>query len=135
MRIGDWSSDVCSSDLQTEQAAGDTDGRRAGTSRPLHRPHQVDVVELLPPGDVPGTLAPAAQAGDDHVAEIQRVERLPHVASGAGDREHRHPLHEAGEPAEVRSEEHTSELQSLMRISYAVFSLKKKTLTTHMNDE
>src|SRR3546814_2163536 len=29
--------------------------------------------------------------------------------------------------AEIRSEEHTSELQSLMRISYAVFSLKKKT--------
>src|SRR3546814_6739153 len=29
----------------------------------------------------------------------------------------------------VRSEEHTSELQSLMRISYAVFSLKKKTIT------
>src|SRR3546814_7557156 len=32
---------------------------------------------------------------------------------------------------EVRSEEHTSELQSLMRISYAVFCLKKKTKTTH----
>src|SRR3546814_5663579 len=31
------------------------------------------------------------------------------------------------EPAEIRSEEHTSELQSLMRISYAVVSLKKKT--------
>src|SRR3546814_6562910 len=34
----------------------------------------------------------------------------------------------------VRSEEHTSELQSLMRISYAVFCLKKKTkITTHNN--
>src|SRR3546814_5455317 len=32
----------------------------------------------------------------------------------------------------VRSEEHTSELQSLMRISYAVFCLKKKTKTTHI---
>src|SRR3546814_4915378 len=31
---------------------------------------------------------------------------------------------------EIRSEEHTSELQSLMRISYAVFCLKKKTTTT-----
>src|SRR3546814_6518724 len=31
-----------------------------------------------------------------------------------------------------RSEEHTSELQSLMRISYAVFCLKKKTMTQHM---
>src|SRR3546814_10193359 len=34
-----------------------------------------------------------------------------------------------GEPIKVRSEEHTSELQSLMRISYAVFCLKKKTNT------
>src|SRR3546814_2861710 len=33
-------------------------------------------------------------------------------------------------PPEVRSEEHTSELQSLMRISYAVFCLKKKTKTS-----
>src|SRR3546814_9331479 len=36
-------------------------------------------------------------------------------------------------PLGVRSEEHTSELQSLMRISYAVFCLKKKTTSTHMN--
>src|SRR3546814_6615716 len=35
-------------------------------------------------------------------------------------------LHEGGEIAAVKSEEHTSELQSLMRISYAVFCLKKK---------
>src|SRR3546814_5019946 len=36
-------------------------------------------------------------------------------------------LHEADGPTHLRSEEHTSELQSLMRISYAVFCLKKKT--------
>src|SRR3546814_3335888 len=40
------------------------------------------------------------------------------AGNGAGDRR--------GRPAEPRSEEHTSELQSLMRISYAVFCLKKK---------
>src|SRR3546814_6228355 len=34
-------------------------------------------------------------------------------------------------PGGVRSEEHTSELQSLMRISYAVFCLKKKKMTDH----
>src|SRR3546814_9900620 len=34
-----------------------------------------------------------------------------------------------------RSEEHTSELQSLMRISYAVFCLKKKTISDSMNDK
>src|SRR3546814_4201248 len=38
-----------------------------------------------------------------------------------------------GNRAALRSEEHTSELQSLMRISYAVFCLKKKTNTTHTN--
>src|SRR3546814_7631583 len=38
--------------------------------------------------------------------------------------------HMTGQP---RSEEHTSELQSLMRISYAVFCLKKKTKKTHTN--
>src|SRR3546814_5442439 len=37
------------------------------------------------------------------------------------------------EGVEARSEEHTSELQSLMRISYAVFCLKKKKKTKHMN--
>src|SRR3546814_7987396 len=36
--------------------------------------------------------------------------------------------------AELRSEEHTSELQSLMRISYAVFCLQKKTTKTTMQD-
>src|SRR3546814_8373348 len=36
----------------------------------------------------------------------------------------------AGCPSPPRSEEHTSELQSLMRISYAVFCLKKKTVNT-----
>src|SRR3546814_10808526 len=43
----------------------------------------------------------------------------PHRAAGEA-----HPR--AGEPVGDRSEEHTSELQSLMRISYAVFCLKKK---------
>src|SRR3546814_3455088 len=35
----------------------------------------------------------------------------------------------------LRSEEHTSELQSLMRISYAVFCLKKKTIQTSVNKQ
>src|SRR3546814_2926379 len=45
------------------------------------------------------------------------------------------PVSGASAPASTRSEEHTSELQSLMRISYAVFCLKKKknTNTTRMN--
>src|SRR3546814_11425197 len=44
-----------------------------------------------------------------------------------GDREMAYPLYLAGfDVKDVRSEEHTSELQSLMRISYAVFCLKQK---------
>src|SRR3546814_7295910 len=38
------------------------------------------------------------------------------------------------EPEAIRSEEHTSELQSLMRISYAVFCLKKKNKVIHINN-
>src|SRR3546814_13979757 len=51
---------------------------------------------------------------------IQPVERGPVAA------EHIVPLVDAAVIMTVRSEEHTSELQSLMRISYAVFCLKKK---------
>src|SRR3546814_1046691 len=60
------------------------------------------------------------------------VEDVEHAAS-AGDREdHR----QAGQRRQNRSEEHTSELQSLMRISYAVFCLKKKLykLSTEIDD-
>src|SRR3546814_1020162 len=46
---------------------------------------------------------------------------------------HRHKV-ERPQPRRHRSEEHTSELQSLMRISYAVFCLKKKKTTTNENN-
>src|SRR3546814_9237353 len=49
------------------------------------------------------------------------------IEQADGDRPARHLLEQRGEIAAlIRSEEHTSELQSLMRISYAVFCLKKK---------
>src|SRR3546814_9319745 len=77
-------------------------------------------------------------------AEFHRLRGLrDHRAGDASDAPHTEHavtlrvgdhLHEAvglvvGLGATVRSEEHTSELQSLMRISYAVFCLKKKTIT------
>src|SRR3546814_7296926 len=67
----------------------------------------------------PGSLEPARQP-------IRFCGRSP-VTAGSGQPTHRnvrHDLPTAGRPG--RSEEHTSELQSLMRISYAVFCLKKK---------
>src|SRR3546814_8048739 len=55
------------------------------------------------------------------------------AADGLADAPHERPVrvHDEDELGDERSEEHTSELQSLMRISYAVFCLKKKKHITH----
>src|SRR3546814_1841433 len=118
MRISDWSSDVCSSDLRRGCLAYFDETRKS--SRPARSPGQSH-----PPEDLPGAGAgrgggPAGRAhpgearysGLDPVAPLQAADR-----DGPGD---------AGTPGHHRSEEHTTELQSLMRISYAVSCLKKK---------
>src|SRR3546814_1266112 len=93
MRISDWSSDVCSSDLSLDHPE----------IAICKRPNAV----LLP-----NILLGLCQSG-----------QCPHrEASASCCRPHREPQIS---PVN-RSEEHTSELQSLMRISYAVFCLKKK---------
>src|SRR3546814_3943002 len=68
--------------------------------------------------------APRAVPGELKDLFSYRLNRLAHVSSriAAGLNESRYGVG----PREWRSEEHTSELQSLMRISYAVFCLKKK---------
>src|SRR3546814_2583568 len=108
MRISDWSSDVCSSDLR----AGGRGGQR---------------VEA---GEIGNLALDALRAGRSAVAE--RGDRQFLRQEGAGQPRlllaalpDRHPIGFLAHIAE-RSEEHTSELQSLMRISYAVFCLKKK---------
>src|SRR3546814_4711142 len=72
-----------------------------------------------------GTVAQIA--GASHETPLQRLRQRPGIIEGLDPPPH------AGDIRAQRSEEHTSELQSLMRISYAVFCLKKKTnlLTTH----
>src|SRR3546814_2283831 len=91
MRISDWSSDVCSSDL-----AGDRFGGLArGTAAQAHA-YAIELLQLTRARDI--TFEQRQQRG----SEGFRSRLL------------------------LRSEEHTSELQSLMRISYAVFCLKKK---------
>src|SRR3546814_9277936 len=118
MRISDWSSDVCSSDLA---AIACRDQRVA------HHPVTADALDR--------------RAGE-HLAEIRIVERqqigetrrrqLGTRGEGeVGTRRRRELVPRADRAAivaavDARSEEHTSELQSLMRISYAVFCLKKK---------
>src|SRR3546814_2878688 len=109
MRISDWSSDVCSSDLQLVDREDPSVG--AGHEAVVQRELVGEVAALghLDRVDL------ADEVGDRCVGRGQ----LLSVAAAAV-----HPLD--------RSEEHTSELQSLMRISYAVFCLKKKKIT-HTN--
>src|SRR3546814_7281666 len=132
MRISDWSSDVCSSDLadvrrtllrmkaltqaaraltyyawgQTDRAhLGDEAARaRADLLTPLVKAYGTDVgVEAASLGvQVHGGMGFIEETG---AAQHYRDARIAPI---------------------YRSEEHTSELQSLMRISYAVFCLKKK---------
>src|SRR3546814_7018585 len=93
--------------------------------------HQLDLAELMLPDHAARVLAGGARFG----AEARRMRgvaqrqcRLVDDPSGGqvGERHlGRRDEPEAGRGAE-RSEEHTSELQSLMRLSYAVFCLKKK---------
>src|SRR3546814_5516692 len=102
---------------------------------PVGAAHQLLVSAAAPPGiDLQGVdqHQAAERAQQDHVA--QRDDELD-LALLAQQAEHPDADGGAGEAADqqnephlhVRSEEHTSELQSLMRISYAVFCLKKKT--------
>src|SRR3546814_3189349 len=117
MRISDWSSDVCSSDLPVA-------GLHAGSDQALG--DRGDLGQELGCGDI-GPPAVGVAAEDDGVGEVACVG--DHVIGQISRRGNRHGQRR-GEFAHAgllgRSEEHTSELQSLMRISYAVFCLKKK---------
>src|SRR3546814_4014676 len=126
MRISDWSSDVCSSDLlepkrpldRTDNLAADNGIKRTRSLRrqSLRVDAQAFEREIL-------RYARAALVVDD----FKKVALDAAVSRRMDDLQDRfQPIVEAGRAA-VRSEEHTSELQSLMRISYAVFCLNKKT--------
>src|SRR3546814_9030659 len=102
MRISDWSSDVCSSDLERILRTNWTRPRKRSRAmaHSLHRDAGTTRRGYL------GWPCPRISCG-------RRYVDTGCLRPGAG-----YVLH--------RSEEHTSELQSLMRISYAVFCLKKK---------
>src|SRR3546814_6074549 len=121
MRISDWSSDVCSSDL----AARHRPHGRGFRHRPLRRRRHGPCLNhrCLTPG---ASLMPTIARID--VSHHRLPLDPPFVASWDG-RPRRH-FDVTVVRVTDRSEEHTSELQSLMRISYAVFCLKKKTETT-----
>src|SRR3546814_9402129 len=133
MRIGDWSSDVCSSDLlepeglQAHQRQGERslDDACAG-ARPVPRRgrHGRDGTLLVQDGDC------ADGVYLDHLRRHFRLHRAdPRQRLYAQD-----AVGQLRRPQPLRSEEHTSELQSLMRISYAVFCLKIKTEYTQLTN-
>src|SRR3546814_7723199 len=119
MRISDWSSDVCSSDLRPESAGQVTLASADPRAAPL-----IDPAFLTDDRDMA-----VLKAG---VRQMYRILETPPLADHQG--RDRYPIDLADDAAleqlirsradtvyhPVRSEEHTSELPSLMRISYAV---------------
>src|SRR3546814_8020003 len=103
MRISDWSSDVCSSDLQRSRLGL---GKSPCTGEAAFW-RFCQTCDALPPLDSPRNLC----------GSEGRI--IPHRFCFEPEWIYRRYT--------IRSEEHTSELQSLMRISYAVFCLEKKT--------
>src|SRR3546814_10281890 len=119
MRISDWSSDVCSSDLEVN-----------ARGRPLRELATLpatagDTVRLTVDG---GLQSYAARRLGDHsgsvvIMDCTNGDILAMTSMPAYDPN----AFSGGIRQTMRSEEHTSELQSLMRILYAVICLKKKT--------
>src|SRR3546814_8087336 len=130
MRISDWSSDVCSSDLGAHR------DEIGGSALQFARVFDQDDA-IAAPGDL----------GEQRVGERRlpsagpaRDKDIEAIANSGAQNLRLVGKHDAGRDIVFeredrdrgfRSEEHTSELQSLMRISYAVFCLKKK-ITTHI---
>src|SRR3546814_2087497 len=114
MRISDWSSDVCSSDLYLTHYVGRPSPlyfaehltRHLGGAKVYFKREDLNHTGSHKVNNCMGQILLARQMGKKRII----------AETGAGQH--------------GRSEEHTSELQSLMRISYAVFCLKKKKQTT-----
>src|SRR3546814_10422938 len=115
MRISDWSSDVCSSDLVIPVGGNHvTSDIARGLSTPLVHAERMKTLYghvITAPTDE-RELIDVPQVGEDDSSHSQQIPSSLLVG--------------IIQPRVERSEEHTSELQSLMRISYAVFCLKKK---------
>src|SRR3546814_3918848 len=130
MRISDWSSDVCSSDLQFEQV-------RIPAWRAVVENLRVEPQLAFVGAEADRTAEDLVVLGLRCALTAVQGDPLRHEAAFSHAFQ---KLHQFKDDADLgvtqlrrlcrraldRSEEHTSELQSLMRISYAVFCLKKK---------
>src|SRR3546814_8986438 len=123
MRISDWSSDVCSSDLpQGYMEAVKSLLREAAFDFAHYHQESFDITAL---NEEP-LVEQAATLNQQDVFTVT-LSRSGKTFSMPGNQTVLAAAKKAGAIV-PRSEEHTSELQSLMRISYAVFCLKKKTI-------
>src|SRR3546814_8393978 len=127
MRISDWSSDVCSSDLVSATRHCRTTFPASSRYRLLgsrtnysfqhgNAPARPEVTRRRIVSFAPATC-PAGVVANSRVRRL-KTQKTCHPSQNRW-----------------RSEEHTSELQSLMRISYAVFCLKKKKNNKHKNKQ
>src|SRR3546814_4033436 len=143
MRISDWSSDVCSSDLLAW-----ADAKAIADHDEVEQNLLLAAIRADPPGSLRGEVEqcpdrarrPFAGAEFKHLAEqhedgddggrfeINRDRSICRSESVREDIgcERRDDAIDPGDAGSHRSEEHTSELQSLMRITYAVFCPQKK---------
>src|SRR3546814_1657191 len=131
MRISDWSSDVCSSDLARAEVHGDAPIVSAELPPSIEGRAGERFEGVLPPVSIAPCFSirkPAERlySLDDYVTDGIMTQAAADRLKGCVTQ--RYNILVAG-----RSEEHTSELQSLMRISYAVFCLQKKTNNNHTN--
>src|SRR3546814_6411026 len=117
MRISDWSSDVCSSDLEVAVAV---------------RSQIADLLRICPPGSLPQPIVDRIKPGIEQLGRQTKSLLLDEVKAQSSRIVE--TLEAEGAPRKlvlkVDRKSHTSELQSLMRISYAVFCLTKKKNTT-----
>src|SRR3546814_1791583 len=128
MRISDWSSDVCSSDLYGEPTASakrpNTGVRPGASTAAFDSAWPRPLLSKWPTMQMPFSWARRKPG-------CSPLWRSSTSATSAPDR--REGESQPAVPAK-RSEEHTSELQSLMRNSYAVFCLQKKTQHEYHRD-
>src|SRR3546814_4105048 len=138
MRISDWSSDVCSSYLRPRRSAAEEadDGGQRGHAQELLRfvggshPEIISWYDLIVHFD--DAQYERLLGFRDGLRRFLRWSDDQAKAAGITPAQHQLLLAVRGHRGQpTRSEEHTSELQSLMRISYAVFCLKKKTQQQH----